>query len=84
MPLGLDLILTCTIVHIEYAAIPIRLVDPPLQQAARLSQQLNIYAYDAYVIACAINQRAPILSLDNVLKERARSLKLEILEVKTA
>jgi predicted nucleic acid-binding protein len=67
-----------------YAAIPIRLVDPPLQQAARLSQQLNIYAYDAYVIACAINQRAPILSLDNVLKERARSLKLEVLEVKIA
>jgi predicted nucleic acid-binding protein len=67
-----------------YAAIPIRLVDPSLQQAVRLSQQLNIYAYDAYVIACAINQRAPILSLDNVLKDRARSLKVEILEVKTA
>jgi hypothetical protein len=31
----------------------------------------------------AINQRAPILSLDNVLKERARSLKLEAIEVKT-
>jgi predicted nucleic acid-binding protein len=67
-----------------YAAIPIRLVDPPLQQAARLSQELNICAYDAYVIACAINQRAPILSLDHVLKERARSLKLAILEVKAA
>jgi predicted nucleic acid-binding protein len=67
-----------------YAAIPIRLVDPSLQQAVRLSQQLNIYAYDAYVIACAINQRAPILSLDNVLKDQARSLKVEILEVKTA
>jgi predicted nucleic acid-binding protein len=67
-----------------YAAIPIRLVDPSLQQAVRLSQQLNIYAYDAYVIACAIIQRAPILSLDNVLKDQARSLKVEILEVKTA
>ena len=67
-----------------YAAIPIRLVDPSLHQAVRLSQQLNIYAYDAYVIACAINQRAPILSLDNVLKNRSRSLKIEILEVRTA
>ena len=67
-----------------YTVIPIRLIDPPLQQAARLCQQLNIYAYDAYVIACAINQRAPILSLDNVLKERARSLKLAILEVRAA
>jgi predicted nucleic acid-binding protein len=67
-----------------YAAIPIRLVDPSLQQAVRLSQQLNIYAYDSYVIACAINQRAPILSLDNVLKDRARRLGIETLEVRTA
>jgi predicted nucleic acid-binding protein len=65
-----------------YAAIPIRLIDLSLQQAVRLSQELNVYAYDAYVIACAINQRAPILSLDNVLKERARMLKLDVLEVK--
>lgn len=36
---------------------------------------------DAYVIACAVNQRAPILSLDKVLVERARSLKLETLGV---
>jgi predicted nucleic acid-binding protein len=64
-----------------YAVIPLRLVDPPLQQAVRLSRELNVYAYDAYVIACAINQRAPILSLDSVMKDRARSLKIEILEV---
>jgi predicted nucleic acid-binding protein len=66
-----------------YAAISIRFLDPTLRQAAELSHQLNIYAYDAYVIACAINQRAPILSLDSVLKERAISLKLETIEVKT-
>jgi hypothetical protein len=66
-----------------YAGIPIRLLDPTLRQAADLSRQLNICAYDAYVIACAINQRAPILSLDSVLKERANSLELETIEVKT-
>jgi predicted nucleic acid-binding protein len=66
-----------------YAAIPVRLIDPSLRQAVQLCRELKVYAYDAYVIACAINQRAPILSLDNVLKERARSLKLDILEVKT-
>jgi predicted nucleic acid-binding protein len=64
-----------------YAGIPIRLIDPSLRQAVQLCRELNLYAYDAYVIACAINQRAPILSLDNVLKERARSLKLDVLEV---
>ncbi len=64
-----------------YAGIAIRLLDPPLRQAVQLSRELNVYAYDAYVIACAINQRAPILSLDRVLVERARTLKLDILEV---
>jgi predicted nucleic acid-binding protein len=64
-----------------YAAIPVRFADVPLKQAVELSRQLNIYAYDAYVIACAINQRAPILSLDNGLLESARSLKVEVLEV---
>lgn len=64
-----------------YAGIPIRLLDPPLQQAVQMCRDLNVYAYDAYVLACAVNQRAPILSLDKVLVERARSLKLEVLEV---
>jgi predicted nucleic acid-binding protein len=65
----------------SYTDIPIRLLDPPLRQAVQLCRDLNVYAYDAYVIACAINQRAPILSLDRVLVERARTLKLDILEV---
>jgi predicted nucleic acid-binding protein len=64
-----------------YTSIAIRLLDPPLRQAVQLCRELNVYAYDAYVIACAINQRAPILSLDRVLVERARTLKLDILEV---
>jgi predicted nucleic acid-binding protein len=36
---------------------------------------------DAYVIACALNQRAPILTLDRGLIERARDLKPDVLEV---
>jgi predicted nucleic acid-binding protein len=49
-----------------------------------LAHSLKIYAYDAYVIGCAISQRAPILTLDGVLAERARSLNLEVIEVKLA
>jgi predicted nucleic acid-binding protein len=66
-----------------YAGIANRLIDPTLPQAVELSHKLNIYAYDAYIIACAMNQRAPILSLDSVLNERARSLNLEVIQVKT-
>jgi predicted nucleic acid-binding protein len=64
-----------------YAAIPIRLTDLALKQAIELAARLNIYAYDAYVIACAVNQRAPVLTLDNGLKARAREWKLDVLEV---
>ena len=64
-----------------YAAIPIRLIDVALKQAVELSARLNVYAYDAYVIVCALNQRAPILTLDRGLIGRARELKLDVLEV---
>ena len=64
-----------------YAAIPIRLTDLALKQPVELAARLKIYAYDAYVVACAINQRAPILTLDNGLRTRARELRLDVLEV---
>ena len=65
-----------------YGEIPIRLIDIDLVQALQLSQQLNVYAYDAYILACAVNQRAPMLTLDPGLRERARDLKLDVLEVR--
>jgi len=65
----------------SYAAIPIRLIDLSLKQAVELSARLDVYAYDAYVIACAVNQKAPILTLDKGLRTRARELKLDVLEV---
>ncbi len=67
-----------------YATIPIRMTDVGLKQAVELSARWNVYAYDAYVLACAINQRAPLLTLDGGLRERARELKLEVLEAKTS
>jgi predicted nucleic acid-binding protein len=66
-----------------YAAIPIRTVEVGLKQAVELSAQWNIYAYDAYILACAINERAPLLTLDGGLRERARELKLDVLEAKS-
>jgi predicted nucleic acid-binding protein len=65
-----------------FAAIPIRWTDVALKQAVELAARLNIYAYDAYVIACAVNQKAPILTLDNGLRMHARELKLNVPEVK--
>jgi predicted nucleic acid-binding protein len=66
-----------------YAAIPIRMAEVGLKQAVELSAKLNVYAYDAYILACAINERAPLLTLDGGLRERARELKLDVLEAKS-
>ena len=66
-----------------YAAIPIRIVEVGLKEAVELSAKWNIYAYDAYILACAINERAPLLTLDGGLRERARELKLDVLEAKS-
>ena len=65
-----------------YADIPIRMSEVSLKQAVELSARLNVYAYDAYVLACAINQGAQLLTLDGGLRDRAHELKLNVLEVK--
>jgi predicted nucleic acid-binding protein len=50
-----------------YKQIPIRVVDIELEEALRIAKQLNIYAYDAYLIRCAQKYSAPLLSLDEAL-----------------
>lgn len=63
-----------------YAAIPIHMAEVGLQQAVELSARLNVYACDAYVLTCALEHRAPILTLDGGLRARARELNLHVLE----
>ena len=76
--IGLDVALTLLD---SYAHIAIRFTDLALKQAVELAARLNVSAYDAYVLACAVNQRAPILTLDSGLRARALELKLNVLEV---
>jgi predicted nucleic acid-binding protein len=64
-----------------YHLISLRFVDVPLEQAVELSSELRIYAYDAYVIACALNRQSALLSLDSELCDRARSLGVNVLDV---
>ena len=45
-----------------------------------LASRFNIYAYDAYMIACAINENCPLLSLDTVLIGAAKSAGINVLE----
>ncbi len=65
-----------------YFQIPIIIIDVDLPSALRLSHDLNVYAYDAYVIDCAMKRNAPLISLDSGLLEACRRAKVEIIEVK--
>jgi predicted nucleic acid-binding protein len=61
--------------------VPFRYIKPDFVKALKISKQTDIYAYDAYVLECAIKQRAPLLTLDKKLKAVAQELNVETLEV---
>jgi predicted nucleic acid-binding protein len=63
-----------------YKRIAIRLTAIDLGQALALSHQLGIYAYDAYLIACGLQYRSPLLTLDGGLRNAARLVGVEVLE----
>ena len=66
-----------------YANISLRVVDIELDESLKLADELNIYAYDAYLIRCAIKYKSPLLSLDQSLVNSAKLVKAQIIEVGT-
>ena len=64
-----------------YRQIPIRLVDVDLDRALEIALDRNIYAYDAYMIECARENRCKVLSLDKGLVEAAIKAGVGVLEV---
>lgn len=65
-----------------YQQIPIRFVEIELKEALGLAKQLNIYAYDAYLIRCAQKYKAPLISLDQALLRHATQANVRTIEVK--
>ena len=64
-----------------YKRIAIRLTTIDLGQTLDLSHQLGIYAYDAYLITCGLQYRSPLLTVDGGLRDAARRVGVEVLEV---
>lgn len=65
----------------EFGRVPIRLVDVPLPDAVGLADELGMYAYDAYMLVCAMQTRAPLLTLDRSLAAAAAVQGIRVLEV---
>jgi predicted nucleic acid-binding protein len=63
-----------------YQEIPVRFVEVELAEAIQLAAELNIYAYDAYLLRCAAKYRAPLLTLDQQLAVVAKQKGIRVLE----
>ncbi len=66
---------------LAYGKIPVQLVDVPLVQALEIANEQKIYAYDAYMVACALQHRAPLLSLDARLRAAALASGARVVEL---
>ena len=63
-----------------YGQIPINLFDVNLTQVLEIVDKHKVYAYDAYMIACALNQDCPLLTLDGGLIYAAKAAGVEVWE----
>lgn len=66
-----------------YAAIPIRFVDVDLALSVEVAAEQRLYAYDAYLVVCALQQRAPLLTLDASLGRAAIAAGVSLQELLT-
>ena len=64
-----------------YEQIRINLIDIDLKQALDIVDRHKVYAYDAYMIACALNRNCPLLTLDGGLAYAAKAAGVEVWEV---
>ena len=64
-----------------YHAISMDTVEINLKDAVRLAGKYNIYAYDAYILQCAIEYELPLISLDEDLVKIAKRENIQVIEV---
>ena len=64
-----------------YGRIPIRVVEVEVAAALELADRFGVYAYDAYLLACARRHQAPLLTLDARLGRVAQEAGVEVVEV---
>ena len=63
-----------------YEEIPIQFVEVDLDTTLKLCDTYNLYAYDAYVMECAVTFKAPLLTLDTILAATAKEAGVKVLE----
>lgn len=64
-----------------FEKIPIEFLDVELDKSLEIANKFNIYAYDAYIIRCALKYNSPLISLDGNLITNAKQMKVSVMEV---
>ena len=65
----------------SYKMIKIGWLDIDLSSCLDLCSRFNIYAYDAYILSCALQNNFPLFSLDKKIIEIAKKIGLITFEV---
>ncbi|MCB0117549.1 MAG: type II toxin-antitoxin system VapC family toxin [Anaerolineales bacterium] len=64
-----------------YQEISMEMVEINIEDAIRLAGKHQIYAYDAYILQCAIENNIPLITLDRELANIAKKEGVRVLEV---
>jgi len=63
-----------------YQRIAVKLVSVKMHDAIKIALRFNIYAYDAYYLQCCIENRLPLISLDDRMCDIAGNLGIKVVE----
>lgn len=60
--------------------ITVKLVPVRIHDALKIAVRFDLYAYDAYYLQCCIENRLPLISLDDRMCDVARNLNIKVVE----
>jgi len=58
--------------------IAVKLVPVRISDALKIAGRFNLYAYDAYYLQCCMENRLPLLSLDDRMCDVAENLEIKV------
>ena len=60
--------------------IAVKLVPVKIHDAIKIALRFSIYAYDAYYLQCCVENKLPLISLDDRMCDAARNLSIKVVE----
>ena len=60
--------------------IAVKLVPVKIHDAIKIDLRFSIYAYDAYYLPCCVENKVPLISLDDRMCDAAKNLSIKVVE----